>query len=293
MKYFCRVSGLLGSVVLIAVLSAVCEAEALPQSVQVAHPVAQRENRNTDNNPQFAVSTVKPTPKASSWQIQFDLDTFTARGATVRELVEEAFGIDELDRIVGGPSWADTERFDVDAKVDVDAVKNFRTLNLQQRRKMLLDLLTQRFGLSIHHEDRVFPVYALVVAKGGEKLKKSSAKSAPANAIDGYDGLVTRSKVGFIEVEDISMAGLAKLLGHEVQMPVVDRTNLSGHFDLSLHWTPDRIPVSRFGLEDQSIDTSWPTLRAAVKEELGLMLQPTHAPVDTIVIDRLELPTEN
>jgi len=229
--------------------------------------------------------------------MEFTLDGFTARGVTVRELMEEAFGIYEPDRISGEPPWVDRARLDITAKTDSSAAKELSELSLPQRRSMLERLLVQRFNLSIHHENRAVSVYVLSVAPKGPKLRQSTVHHDSRSEIRGYDnGLVRSSRYGLLEVEDMPIPAFAQILSHQLHKPVLDRTNLSGRFDISLHWTPEEPPTPRIG-GDQSqapaADTSWPPISAALREQLGLRLESAQAPVDTIVVDRVDQPSDN
>jgi hypothetical protein len=97
---------------------------------------------------EFEVTTVKATPKDySRWLLQFTPDGFTARGVTVRQVIQEAYGIYQEERVSQGPSWLTSDHFDIQAKIDVQKAVNFRELSLNQRRIMLQQLLADRFKL--------------------------------------------------------------------------------------------------------------------------------------------------
>jgi uncharacterized protein (TIGR03435 family) len=248
------------------------------------------------NSPEFEVSTVKPSPQNAGSRIEFTLDGLSARGATVRELLENALGVSELGSITGLPAWAYQERFDIDAKTNSVSAKDLRELSLVQRRAMLQRLLAERFNLSAHHECRVRSVYLLSIALKGPKLRQSKVEPAPATEIKGYDNGTVRGGIGALEVEHVSMPTLAELLSQKLGQSVIDQTHLLGRYDVSLHWSPEALAMPRIGEAESSgppVDTSWPPIIAAVKEELGLKLERGQAPVDTVVIDRIEQPSDN
>ena len=245
---------------------------------------------------EFDVATIKPSPpKIRSWKMEFTLDGFTAQGVTVKQIVQEAYDAYEDGRIVGGPAWLDVDRFDIEAKTDLDSVGDLRKLSLNQRRSALKHFLAERFGLSVQHDNRELSVYALHVAPKGAKLKLTTAQNTPGkNDIEGYDGLVKRSNHGLLEVEGITIPGFAQLLANDLHMPVVDSTGIAGRFDITLHWTPDNATIPVFGSpQSESADEAWPSLPAALREELGLDIKSEIRPIECIVIDNATMPSEN
>ncbi len=236
------------------------------------------------NSLRFGVAAVRPTPRDfHDERLQFTLDGFLARGVTLRELVQEAAAMYEPERVSGCPKWCDRDRFDITAKIDTDDLPAFRQLSLAQRRGMLQALLAERFGLQTHHQVAILPVYELRVAKGGPKLQPSRADDLHLQDIQGYRGLVLRSGPTQFQAEGFSMKALAETLASLAHRVVVDKTGLTGFYNFDLRWTPD---------DSQQPASEFPSLFAAVKEELGLQLKAATDPVDTLVVDRAEEPTE-
>lgn len=272
---------------------------ALALSVGLVHgqqPASQDRTAAADQVIDFDVATVKPSPaKMRSWKMEFTLDGFTAQGVTVKEVVQEAYDAYEAGRIAGGPAWLDADRFDIEAKTDSDAAGDLRKLSLAQRRAALQRFLAERFKLSVHHENRELSVFALYPAPKGVKLQPTASRKNPGkNDIEGYEGLVKRSNRGLLEVEDISVLGLAQLLANDLHKPVVDSTNIQGRFDFTLHWTPDDAVLPGFNKPgSEAIDTTWPSLPAALREELGLDIKPEKRLIECIVIDNATMPSEN
>jgi uncharacterized protein (TIGR03435 family) len=167
---------------------------------------------------------------------------------------------------VGGPGWFDTEPFDISAKADGPASND-------ELRRMVQTLLAERFQLKFHRETKEQPVYALVVGKGGPKLQ--AAKSEGRGV-----GIGVR---GRLNGNGADMKTLASVLADRLSRSVVDRTGLKGFYDFLLTWTPDEVQA----------DDPGPSLSTAIQEQLGLKLESTKAPVEMIVIDHAEKPSNN
>jgi uncharacterized protein (TIGR03435 family) len=149
-----------------------------------------------------------------------------------------------------------------------------------RKRKMVQALLADRFKLVMHAETRELPLYALVVAKGGAKL-------GPAKET----GTTVNHGRGHIEVQGAnSIALLAEELSQEVGRDVIDRSGIQGRYDLKLIFAPDdRTP----DLASSSSTDSGPSIFTALQEQLGLKLEPQKGPVEVLVVDHVEMPSEN
>jgi uncharacterized protein (TIGR03435 family) len=254
--------------------------------------------------PAFEVVSVKPNKSDSGMiRIMAKPDGYAASNLSLKMLVQSAYGIRE-DLISGAPSWADSARFDIDAKVagsDVDALKK---LSPEQRRLLLQPLLADRFKLKIHTETKQLPVYELVLAKGGSKLKEATAGDTYANGIKGPDGVgrggMMRFGPGQLTAQAVPLTTLANMLSQQLHRTVLDKTGLTGKYDLELTWTPEQGADPMFkGAEgspqrgDAAPDSSGPSIFTALQEQLGLRLQSAKGPVETLVIDHVEMPSEN
>ncbi len=204
---------------------------------------------------------------------------YQASNVMISLLVRDAFNLTKLGQIDRLPGWATDARFDVEAKMDEQTVAEFRKLSHEQqwrqRQLMLQAVLADRFRLSVHRDTKVLPVYALVVAKGGAKLKVSYAS-------DGWWSWSGPEIVVHAEPMPILAMCLSKL--SDVDRVVVDETGLTGEFDLDLKWTPE---------DEQARPDAGPTIFTAIEEQLGLKLVPAKGPVDVIVVDHVERPSEN
>jgi len=223
--------------------------------------------------------------------IRWGGDAFVAENTDLISLLMNAYGI-RPDLISGIPGWANSTRFDVNAKVsdpDADALKK---LSREQRRTMMLALLNDRFHLRAHIEVKTLPVYDLVIAKGGPKLKEDVA--APATSPDPAKTPLNL-KPGNFMISNSQMTGvavpiatLAPNLAFQVQRNVIDKTGLTGKYDINLKWTPTELQG-----KTTATDNNAPDLFTALQEQLGLKLEPSKGPVDTLVIDHVERPSEN
>jgi uncharacterized protein (TIGR03435 family) len=192
-------------------------------------------------------------------------DRFTATNTSLGLLIEIAFGVDDT-RISAG-HWLGLERYDVTAKAE-DGVR----LTQDELRPRLQQLLAQRFGLAYHHETKDMSGFALLVSRGGPKLRKSSGDPTPPIIYAG--GMRSGSW---------SMESLAWGLSRPLRQPVVDRTAIEGTFDIELTYAPDG-----------DTDSSLPSIFTALQEQLGLRLEPRKVPVEILVIDHIEkIPTAN
>lgn len=236
--------------------------------------------------PRYEVASIKPS-NDNDPRYSFDIEpggSLSAAGITIKRLLMTAYNVQGF-RIVGGPAWVGSRRWQVQAKPD-------RAASPQQIRPMLRALLQERFQLRAHSETRKLPVYELVNDRGGAKI--------PAAKDTGSKPTV-RVAPGAIELTNATSATLAGQLSYAVARPVIDQTNLAGRFDFALTWTPepgeDGGPATS-GLppgsnqQTPSIGDA-PSIFTAIREQLGLRLKSGRAPIEVIVIDDVRLPSRN
>jgi uncharacterized protein (TIGR03435 family) len=245
-----------------------------------------------------------------------DLSRFSAINVTVKSLIEFAYHVEDF-QISGGPSWIAYDKFDVDAKVEDSLAEQMRKLPLMQQsdqmRFMVQSLLADRFKLSVSHATKELPVLALVVAKGGPKLTGAAApdstdnsargSSPPSGENHGSDtrpGRVTFSaRDGQVNVtaKATPITDMATILSRQLRRPVLDQTGLKGTYDWALQWTAGAGlgggPLPPVPGAADAPDSSGPSIFTAIQEQLGLRLESTKGPVDTIVIEHIEQPSEN
>jgi len=245
--------------------------------------------------PGFDVTSVKPnTLNDGRWRLFDSREGWSGMGVSLFMLVETAYDIFEPDRIEGLPKWANTDKFDLEGKVAESDIAAFRSLNYAQHRLMLQHLLTERFGLVVHFEDRTRPIYALIVGKTGPKFQETKPEELPAGG--GKDmAFISRSRSGQFTAKSYTMAMLTHLLMSVTGRYVQDATGMTGRYDIALDWTPEDAAPPR---TDPATPLPAPTpigpsIFTAVREQLGLKLEPRNGPVPVLVIDHAAKPLPN
>jgi bla regulator protein blaR1 len=231
--------------------------------------------------PEFEVAVIKPHPKGPMiTTIEWPPGRFEATNVTAKILVKEAFNVPD-DQISGWPDWAESQRFDVVAKIadaqwaemsKLDSHRQYQSIQL-----MLQSLLRERFQLAIRHKPEKLMSYALVVAKGGAKLRVPEAPKR-TDPLDSGESFLT------IDRKDVPLTELANFLSPHFKRAVLDQTGLSGKYDISLQVA---IPE---GSSSEEVEAA---ISKALEKQLGLTLVLRREVVDTIVIERLEQPSEN
>ena len=198
----------------------------------------------------------------------------TAENNSLSNLIAYAYDIKDY-QLLGQPSWADAERYDVSAKAEGDTA-----LTRELAMPMMRALLADRFQLKVHREMREMPVYALVVAKNGPKFKESApdAQSMLRLASPGKGAVMTVTKG--------SMAQLANQFSKRngVDRPVIDKTGLTGGYDYKLDW-------GDYGAANADADVA--SIFTAIQDQLGLKLEPAKAPIEVLIVDFAAKPSEN
>jgi uncharacterized protein (TIGR03435 family) len=243
---------------------------------------------------QFDVVSVKMhDPRNQGGKMQLLPDGIRLVNLPLQDFVREAYGLVLGDQVVGLPSWTNSDRFDVEAKVDSADVAAFRKLTLDQVRLMGRPILTDRFRFAGHMEKKVLPVYTLAVAKGGSKLKSSTMSDRDPNARTGVIAMRHGSKesggTSQLTATGVTMDRLASTLSQQgLGRVVLDNTSLTDRYDFKLSWGPDSIAAGA-----NATDTSEPSIFTALSEQLGLKLEPGKGPVPVLVIDHIEEPSPN
>jgi len=259
-----------------------------PAAPQAAAPV-------TGPPAAFEVSTVKLNKSGSGHSgSNFKDGRFTATNVQLRNLMEySAYGIPQ-PRILGGPKWLESQRFDIEAKMETAAAERLQALPRDQRRvemqAMYQQLLADRFKLAVHWETREMPIYALVPAKKGPILHVT--KNAPGD--EGTSSGTGKFSAGGLTLNEIAEA-LTQELSQELGRVIVDQTGIPGRFDVTLKWTPDTGSVAASNATESSAppQDAGPSIFTAIQEQIGLKLEASKGPVKVLVIDHIEMPTEN
>jgi uncharacterized protein (TIGR03435 family) len=243
-------------------------------------PAASQTSDSHDNPPSklltWDVVSIKPHKQLdNSSTMQWTLDGIDFHNTTLNALFLNAFDVRSENQVVGYPAWVSSEHFDIQAKMDAETADMYHRLkgpeSSRQWQSFIRQILDERFGMKFHVEKRELPVYNLVVAKQGLKLKESAHDDTGSSSMGQGKLTAHRSQVG----------SLAFSLSGSVGRVIIDKTGLNALYDIDLRWSPDNEP-----------DTG-PSIFTALEEQLGLKLESAKAPIDVIVIDHIERPSEN
>jgi uncharacterized protein (TIGR03435 family) len=233
----------------------------------------------------FEVASIKPSNPDRPGKL------FTVKGrqvitinTTANDLITFAYEL-HARQLVGGPPWMNSDAYDVTGQPEGQGLPD-----MKQLRALMRQLLTDRFKLAFHREQRELPVYAITVANGGPKLTRNDTNP------NGLPGLLFKG-LGVLPAVNASMTDLAGVMQTAVlDRPVVDRTGLQGRFDFTLTWTPDESQFTSMGVRvppPSNDPNAPPNLFTAFQEQLGLKLESTRAPAEVLVIERIDKPSDN
>jgi uncharacterized protein (TIGR03435 family) len=236
--------------------------------------------------PEFTVAAIKLNKAGAGVNGVMSSYSFTPSGLnvtnmTLQSLIRQAYGIED-NQIAGAPPWLTSDRYDIEAKVDASDTPALKTLNHEQRNQMLQPLIEDRFKLKFHYETRELPIYTLVVIKTGSKMKEIQPTISPEGVKNPGGASWGNNQ---IKSTGIAIDQFAHILTQTLERTVVNKTGLTGNYDFTLKWTPDD---SR-----SQTDTSGPSIFTAVQEQLGLKLEAGKGPIQVLVIDHVERPSEN
>jgi len=232
-----------------------------------------------DADPDWDVVAVKardPNDANNSQSMSMKGRQFVIVNRPVEGMLMFAYGMHKRE-IVGLPEWAKTERWDVQGVPDVPGAPS-----LKQAQSLTRKLLEERFGLKVHRETQELAVYAITVAKGGERMARSAGdpNGTPDENERSNGGQIT------MRMTNMTMGEFAPDLGYFLDRPSVDQTGLTGRYDFQMIWTADDSRVPTDG-------TAPPGLFTAIQEQIGLKLEPVKTPVDVLVVDAVQRPSAN
>jgi uncharacterized protein (TIGR03435 family) len=275
------------------------------QAVSASSGVAIGQSATGGAPSQFEVATIRVNrsgERRARHSIVPAAGWLTITNVTVRDLIQEAYSVPLVSQLVNVPEWASTTRVDVVAKAESPAP----VATLQ---RMLQPLLAEHFKLSVRREPRDMDVFAMVVANPGRLGPQLEKSDDPCDDIVGTAGGFARASegapnqkgtcgilpggAGRIVARGLDMAGLAAFIGTAPGRMVIDRTGLTGRFDLDLTYTPSAFSAEALAQRPGAtpppgVDPSGPPLTTALREQLGLRLDPVRALVEVLVIERAE-----
>lgn len=244
---------------------------------------------------QFDVVSVKMhSPDNQGGRMQLLPNGVQLSNLPLMDLIVQAYGLVLTDQVEGLPNWVNSERFDIEARVDGADVAAFKKLTLDQVRSMGRPILTDRFKFVSHEEKKVLPLYSLVIAKGGSKLQPSTMSSDDPNARTGVIGIGHSSNSNGTFMTELTARGvtmdvLAGTLSRQgLGRVVLDNTGLTGRYDFKLSWAGISMAA-----DANPADTSGPSIFTAASEQLGLRLESQKGPVPVLVVDHIEEPSPN
>ena len=222
--------------------------------------------------------------------------SFKGTNLTIVDLVMNSYDLTSDDLIYGLPGWTRSAHFDIYAKIVNPDMKQIDNLTDEQREAMILAILKDRFHFQAHLETKTLPVYDLVVAKGGAKFTGGNGPDAVTAAALAkrnitVGGMVTYN--GEITAGAMPLSSLVFNLTGVVGRTVVDKTGLTGKYNFELKWTPEHGVQASADNGQADAENSAPSIFTALQEQLGLKLQSSKGPVETLVVDHIEMPSEN
>jgi uncharacterized protein (TIGR03435 family) len=259
----------------------------------------------TKTTPAFAAASIRKNPATGPGFLGMEFlpgGRLRIQNMPLQMIVAQAYNVPfQSSRLTGGPDWIRGERFDIEATAEPGAIPTGASPDERDKamHTMLRALLAERFQLKIRREIKDQAVYAVVVGKGGPKLKPAAieekdcetdaAKDTDCHNFHGGRGRGLHAKAA-------NVADLALFVSNWTDRPVIDRTGLAGIYQFETRgWAdiaPGPAPAAGTVAEDGQDAASLPTI-FTIFTGLGLKLDAQHAPVEMLVIERVERPTEN
>lgn len=269
----------------------------------------ENQQSSTSGGPEYAVASIRPSKFEGSSVIKWDFtpDGLSAKNVTLEMLIQMAYGVEDY-QVSGTSKLLHSQTYDVQAKVDDSIADKLRRLTYRERsikeQPLLQRLLVARFNLALHRETKELPVYALIISRRGPKIENAKPGDTYPNGVkdiygSGHENIMRMGR-GMIIGQAVPIASFARVLTSRVHRPVVDRTGLKGDYDIKLQWTPAEMQYSSPSDADEGGSNasspayqSGPSIFTAIQEQLGLKLDSQRAPVEILVIDHVERPSEN
>ena len=275
---------------------------------------AESHAQDTGAPPMFESASIRPNNGTSfeTW-IMWKPGRLIVTNFTLQKLIQQAYSV-QSDRISGGPAWLNSEGYDIEAKDSESVIDELHQLNPNQgfteRKRMLQALLADRFKLALHHETKEVSVYALTIAKNGPKLQEAKPGDTYPNGFKDDHGRPLGAGIWLprgpckLSGQGVPIVDLVGPLSERLGRSVVDETGLKGNYDFTFDcFAPLRTPESEPSLlkavpehadaltKVHAIENA--SILEAVSQQLGLELNVQTVPVEILVIDHAEKPSEN
>lgn len=248
----------------------------------------------TPAGPTFDVASVKESPSVTlDGVVHQNPGRFTVENLPLRDVIQYAYRIREYQPI-GSPGWISRTNFNINATFTNASASD------DDVRVMVQRLLSERFGFRAHRETRELPIYVLAVARGDGKLGPNLVRSdvdcdrlaaerfvQPNTSPRPVCSMLVTST--FVRGSSRTMSQFARALENVLRTPIVERTGLAGHFNIDVRWAAPRPPSEPGDVTAEDVGA----LFTALREQLGLKLDSRKGPVEMLVIDHVEWPTEN
>jgi uncharacterized protein (TIGR03435 family) len=237
----------------------------------------------------FEVASIKPNVSgAGNRTVRPSPGRLSIFNLTLKDLITFAYQVRDF-QVSGGPGWINSDQYDIEAKAEGNPSQD-------QMRLMLQALLQDRFKLALHHDTKELPIYELTVAKGGLKLQPLKPGDcivfdrdhppAPGQKSSAYCGNLSNGR-GSFDASNASMADIARMFSFQLGRVVVDKTGITGEFPVHLKFAPDEVA----GVPPPA--DAGPSFFTAVQEQLGLKVESAKGPVEVLIIDHAEKPSED
>ncbi len=266
--------------------------------------------------PSFEWATVKAGVAGDNQsRIGVEIDgRFLATNVTLKQVMHSAYFVHDY-QILGGPSWIATDRWSIEAKTEPESIflprKPSDVPGADPLALMVQSLIEELFQLKVHCGTGFFPIYELVVGKGGLKMQLAedqtprgsgrASETPPPRLPNGLPALTNyASRWGFtpngmyFDSKAVPLDRLVRILVNVTNRAVIDKTGLTGLYDIKLEWTPDNLQAPFLPTSDRAqvpASPAGPSLMTAIEEQLGLqLLSASGGRVEVIVIDSVQKP---
>jgi uncharacterized protein (TIGR03435 family) len=255
----------------------------------------------------FEVVSIRPDdPDGHQMRIMFSNGTLLVNGVTMKRLACLAYGTQDF-QMDGGPSWFSSERFAIEAKTDSQLAGELSKLNDDERmaisRHMVQGILADRLKLKVRQDSREMSILGIVVDKNGPKIHEAKAGDTYPNGLKEGDGKgragMMRFSHGHLIGQGVKLDSLASILSEQLGQIVQNKTGLAGIYDFTLEWSPEADrpggsrPPNGEGAVPISDENAGISVYTALKEQLGLRLEPQKNPIPVYVVEGVERPSEN